>query len=136
MNPPINERLKNLASANGRRTNKEETAFARAKALLDHRRLPLRVGVADAAILLNVGEHDIPVLVRAGVLQPLGDPQPNAVKYFMTVDLLERADDREWLSEMCDAIYEYWSKKNAKAKTIPRTGKNGTRGTGRRRANG
>jgi hypothetical protein len=82
--------------------------------------------VADAAILLNVGEHDIPVLVSGGLLKPLGHPQPNAVKYFATVDLLERADDRAWLSQMCDTIYEYWSMKNANAKTRRRIGSRGS----------
>src|SRR5262245_5004910 len=118
MNPPINERLAPspdlYEKSHGR--GKVNLAAARAQEVLGLRRLPSRLGVTDAAILLNVGEHDIPVLVRAGLLEPLGHPPPNAVKYFATIELLDRAGDRKWLSQMCDAIYQHWATKNAAAK--------------------
>src|SRR5688572_18499633 len=115
MNPPVNERLAQppVLHRNGNGKGRLELTATRARDVLGLRRLPSRLGVADAAILLNVGEHDIPVLVRAGLLQPLGHPPPNAVKYFATVELMDLAGDRKWLSRMCDAIYQYWAKKNA-----------------------
>ena len=84
----------------------------RAKDLLSLRRLPSRLGVVDAAILLNISEHVVPILVRAGLLKPLGHPPPNAVKYFRAVELLDCASDRKWLSQMCDVIYQHWQKIN------------------------
>ena len=119
MNLPVHERLalRPDLHRNGAGKSILELTATRAKEVLGLRRLPSRLGVTDAAILLNVGEHDIPVLVRAGLLQPLGHPPPNAVKYFATVELLDCAADRKWLSRMCDALYQYWAKKNAAAKT-------------------
>ena len=118
MNPPVNERMAlplDRHRNNGGKSKLDLTA-TRAKEVLGLRRLPSRLGVADAAILLNVGEHDIPVLVRAGLLKPLGHPPPNAVKYFATVELLDRAGDCKWLSQMCDTIYRHWARKNAASK--------------------
>ena len=68
--------------------------------------------IAQTAVLLNRGEHDIPVLVRAGLLKPLGDPPPNAVKFFATVEVLELAEDREALDRICSVLTEYWRGKN------------------------
>jgi len=118
MNSPVNERVAPVSDLhrNGHARGKLEVTAVHAKELLGLRRLPSRLGVTDAAILLNVGEHDIPVLVRAGLLEPLGHPPPNAVKYFATMELLDRAADRKWLSQMCDAIYQHWAKKNAASK--------------------
>lgn len=122
MNPPVNERLAlPELHRNGNGKARLELTATRARDVLGLRRLPSRLGVADAAILLNVGEHDIPVLVRAGLLQPLGHPPPNAVKYFATVELMDLAGDRKWLARMCDAIYQYWAKKNAGVKKSSRT---------------
>ena len=119
MNSRVNERLvlQPDLHRNGTGKSKLDLTATRAREVLGLRRLPSRLGVADAAILLNVGEHDIPVLVRAGLLQPLGHPPPNAVKYFATLELMELVGDRKWLSRMCDTIYQYWAKKNAAAKT-------------------
>ena len=90
----------------------------RAKDLLSLRRLPLRLGVVDVAILLNIGEHDVPILAKAELLKPLGYPPPNAVKYFYAVELLDCASDRKWLSQMCDVIYQHWQKRNLHAYPI------------------
>ena len=50
--------------------------------LLNIRRLPGRLTVPQTAALLGFAEHDIPILVRKGLLKSLGNPVPNAVKYF------------------------------------------------------
>ena len=44
--------------------------------------LPARLDAASAAKLLGFAEHDIQVLLRTGKLTPLGDPAPNAPKWF------------------------------------------------------
>ena len=77
MNPPINERL-SLRSG-----QKPELISARAKELLNLRRLPAMLNAPQTAAMLNLSEHDIPVLIRAGLLNPVGKPPPNAMKYFV-----------------------------------------------------
>ena len=67
-------------------------------------------------MVLNCQPHDIAVLVAAKLLKPLGKPAPNSVKYFATADLLEKLEDRNWLARVTTAIYEHWSRKNARQK--------------------
>lgn len=47
-------------------------------------RLPARLNVEQAAWVLNCQSHDIPVLVAARLLKPLGKPPAYGVKYFAT----------------------------------------------------
>lgn len=68
--------------------------------------------IAPTAALLNRGEHDIPILVRAGLLKLLGDPPPSAVKFFATVEVLELADNRQTLGRICAVLTEDWRDKN------------------------
>ena len=90
-----------------------QTAPAHEKvALLNCRRLPARLNVTEAAVLLGLKEHDIAPLVAAKLLTPLGKPAQNAPKYFAAVDILARCEDREWLSEATKAIAKYWLRKN------------------------
>jgi hypothetical protein len=56
----------------------------------------------------GLGDHDIPVLIAARLLNPLGDPQANATKYFSTVQILEMAGNRDTLHKIRRAIYGYW----------------------------
>jgi predicted RNA polymerase sigma factor len=68
---------------------------------------------AQTAKFLNMGMHDIPVLVRAGLLKPLGHPNDSNQKYFATADLVADAENREWLVQVCDVLYKHWYKMNA-----------------------
>jgi hypothetical protein len=56
-------------------------------ALLNSRRLPARLNSTEAALLLGFQEHDIPALLAAGLLRPLGKPAQNAPKYFAAVEI-------------------------------------------------
>src|SRR5438477_6435201 len=67
-------------------------------ALLNSRRLPARLNSSEAALLLGFQEHDIPTLMAAGLLRPLGKPAQNAPKYFAAVEILARGEDRVWLT--------------------------------------
>ena len=51
------------------------------------------LNVQQTAVLLGLAEHDIPVLLNAGFLKALGEPQPNAVRYFASVQVLELAGE-------------------------------------------
>jgi hypothetical protein len=76
-------------------------------------RLQPRLTKAQTAKFLNMGMHDIPVLVRAGLLKPLGHPNDSNQKYFATADLVADAENREWLVQVCDVLYKHWYKMNA-----------------------
>jgi len=46
------------------------------------------------------------------LLKPLGDPQPNSVKYFATVEVLELIKDRAWLARITTTVSQHWRQKN------------------------
>lgn len=73
-----------------------------------------RVDVNRAARILGVQEHDIPTLVRARLLKPLGNPVPCAPKYFATCELVKLANDAVWLDKVTRAISVFWKQKNAR----------------------
>src|ERR1700683_2702745 len=76
--------------------------------------LPARLTAEQAGWVLNCQPHDIPALIHARLLKPLGNPSANGTKYFATADLLETAKDRSWLVKMTSAINAHWQKQNAK----------------------
>src|SRR5208283_3555789 len=49
--------------------------------------LPARLTAEETAWLLNCQVHDIPALVAAKLIKPLGNPPQNGTKYFATADL-------------------------------------------------
>ena len=75
--------------------------------------LPARLTVEQTAWLLNCQTHDIPGLMAARLLKPLGNPPPNGTKFFATGDIVELTRDRVWLAKMSNAITNYWRTKNA-----------------------
>ena len=78
--------------------------------------LPARLMAEQAAWVLNCQPHDIPALVAARLLKPLGNPAANSVKFFATADLLESTKDRNWLVRVTSAINQHWHAKNARKK--------------------
>lgn len=75
--------------------------------------IPARLDSQETAWLLGFSAHDVPILVAAGLLKPLGHPLPNAVKYFASTTLAELRADTKWLSRATDAITRHWRTKNA-----------------------
>jgi hypothetical protein len=118
MNAEINEVL--AAKSNG----KPGLISAQAKELLNLRRLPAMLNTPQTAVLLGLSEHDIPVLIVAGLLKPLGNPPTNAVKYFGTVEVLEMAGESAVLNKIRSTVYQYWRRKNA-GNAKPRRYRNG-----------
>jgi hypothetical protein len=78
--------------------------------------LPVRLTAEQAAWVLNCGAHDVPVLVSARLLKPLGNPAANSIKFFATTDILELAKDRPWLVRMTHTINQHWHLKNTRQK--------------------
>lgn len=66
--------------------------------------------------MLNCQPHDIPALVAAKLIKPLGNPPANGIKFFATADLLDASKDRHWLARMSATIYQNWHAKNARQK--------------------
>jgi len=82
---------------------------------------PARLTAEEAAWFLGFSPHDIPMLVNAGLLKPLGHPPANGQKYFATVELEELRHNSRWLAKASDAIVGYWQNKNSrKASTAER----------------
>jgi hypothetical protein len=66
--------------------------------------------------VLNCQPHDIPALISARLLKPLGNPAQNSTKYFATADVLETAKDRAWLVKATNTISQHWQHQNARKK--------------------
>lgn len=75
--------------------------------------LPTRLWAEQAAWVLNCQPHDIPALITARLLKPLGNPIANSFKYFATADLLEQIKDRNWLVRETNTIYTHWQWRTA-----------------------
>jgi hypothetical protein len=67
--------------------------------------------VAEA---LGIATHNIPVLMRAGLLKPLGHPGRYCVKHFSRDALAEKFASPEWLDKVMAAIHRHWRNKNAR----------------------
>ena len=79
---------------------------------------PARLNVEQVACVLNCQAHDVPVLVAAKLLKPLGIPQQNGTKFFATTEVLESAKDEKWLHRMTMAIYQHWHNRNVRKKEL------------------
>ena len=77
---------------------------------------PARVTAEEAGWILGFAAHDIPALVKAGLLKPLGHPSPNCIKYFAAAELEKLRYDTHWLSRASDATIRYWQSQNARKK--------------------
>jgi hypothetical protein len=78
--------------------------------------LPARLTAEQTAWVLNCQPHDIPALINARLLKPLGSPAQNSTKFFATVDILELLKDRSWLVKMTNTINQHWRNQNARKK--------------------
>jgi hypothetical protein len=81
--------------------------------------LPDRLTAEQTAWVLNCQPADVPILVAARLLKPLGNPPPNSVKYFAALELLEQAQDRTWLAKVTNALNQHWQRRNARKKNYP-----------------
>jgi len=73
--------------------------------------LPARLDVSATAKLLGFAESDIQVLMAVHKLTPLGDPAPNAPKWFATVEMIRLAADPDWLHKATKDVTKYWRQK-------------------------
>jgi len=80
--------------------------------------MPARAGTEEAAWILGFAPHDIPVLVSAGLLKPLGHPPSSGTKFFATATLQKLRDDLNWLTRASDAIVKHWQTQNVRKSKI------------------
>lgn len=73
--------------------------------------LPARLDVAETAKLLGFAEHDIQILMSTGKLTPLGDPAPNAPKWFAAIEIIRLAADEDWLHKATREVAKFWRHK-------------------------
>jgi hypothetical protein len=99
----------------GLRLTKMKEEQARFMSLLGQ--LPARLTAEQTAWVLNCQPHDMPALVTARLLKPLGSPSQNSTKHFATADVLEISKDRAWLVKVTNTISQHWQKQNARKKS-------------------
>ena len=75
--------------------------------------LPARANITEAAWILGFSDHDLGILIAAGLLKVLGHPPASGSKYFATAELQALRSDTRWLAKASDATVNYWKKKNA-----------------------
>jgi hypothetical protein len=85
---------------------------------LNMKTYPARLNMQEAAWYLGFAAHDMPVMIRAGLLKPLGNPPANGVKYFATTTLTTFYADPKWLARASDTLVKYWRAKNARRSVI------------------
>ena len=79
---------------------------------LSLRRAPARLNAEETAWFLGFLPHEIPVLMAARLLKPLGTPAANGCKYFSMLELDRLKDNSEWLAKASNAIVRHWIEKN------------------------
>src|SRR5579864_897086 len=80
--------------------------------------LPARLDAVATAKLLGFAEHDIQILMAVGKLTPLGDPAPNAPKWFAAVEMVGLAGNVDWLHKATREISKYWRNKRERGKSL------------------
>lgn len=84
------------------------------RALLSLVTLPARLNRTQTADYLGFEPDHITLLIKAGLLKPLGRPKPNSDKYFAAVKLAELRQDEQWLSRATQFISQHYNDKNAR----------------------
>ena len=66
-------------------------------------------------------QFHIRILIKAGLLRPLGKPSPNGQKLFSSAEILALANDRDWVDRAVKAIEKAIREKNQKVNaTLPK----------------
>lgn len=81
---------------------------------LNLQRSPGRMNAEETAWFLGFAAHEIPILIAARQLKPLGSPASNGCKYFATADMERLRNDPAWMSKASDVIVKYWRLKNSR----------------------
>lgn len=102
---------------NGSRTA-TSVSYLSVREFLSLRLFPARFCAWHSAAVLGCETHHIPILVKAKLLKPLGNPPRNAPKYFSRDYILRLASDERWLTKMSEALVEHWANRNSKSEEV------------------
>jgi predicted transcriptional regulator len=81
-------------------------------------RLPARLDVNQAAEILGFWPHEVSVLLKAGLLKPLGKPARNGHQFFCTAEISALSEDREWLDKASHTVTKHWKDRNRKSNQL------------------
>jgi hypothetical protein len=84
-----------------------------------HYRSHGRMHPEEAAKILGFQPFDIPILISAKLLKPLGNPSYNGSKYFAAVTIMELSLNCEWLDKATKVISKYWKTKMKRKELRP-----------------
>jgi len=87
------------------------------KEMLQLPRIVGRLDLEDASALLNVQPYEASVLVRLGILRPLGSPKQNSRRWFAAVDILALASDAKALDRCTRAIARHIADKSSRQRS-------------------
>jgi hypothetical protein len=76
----------------------------------------------QTAVRLGVGPHTIPILVRAKLIKPLGNPSLNSEKLFAAITIEAITQDPAALDKIVRAIQRHWKQRNKQAKALANSG--------------
>ena len=91
--------------------------------------IPARLDVAATARILGFPEHDIQILMASRKLTPLGDPAPNAPKWFAAIEVIRLAADEDWLNKATKEVAKYWRHKRERRENPRRASQRNTHET-------
>jgi|ERR1700683_2568532 len=77
-------------------------------------RLPGILEADEAAVLLGVPPHTIPILIGAKHLKPLGNPREKSSKKFSADYIDDLSHDQKWQNQTIRIIETYWTTQNSK----------------------
>jgi hypothetical protein len=89
-------------------------ATAQQTEFLSWKVIPGRLDATQTAWFLGFEPHEIPILVAASLLKPLGHPPRNGTKFFATEALEQFRRDEKWLARASDTICDYWRERNGR----------------------
>lgn len=75
-----------------------------------------RLTMEETSWIIGCQTYHIPLLVKGKYLFPLGNPAPNAEKFFHLADVLEFAADRKKMARASDYLAKIWRERNEAAR--------------------
>lgn len=75
--------------------------------------LPGRLTTGEMEMTIGLPPGSAPILIRVGLLRPLGRPPANGHKYFSRDYVLALCKDEKWLARASDALVKHWAKRNS-----------------------
>jgi hypothetical protein len=81
-----------------------------------------RINVEDVAMILNVPDGAIRVLIKHRLLEPLGSPRANSVRWFARVTIMRLAQDEKFLHKMTLCLEKHYRERNSRQRDAQSSG--------------